>query len=560
LLLKIIKQRHLIRILPVLAVFLLGFLITIMVASAGRDTSSYYNLERAFDMEDIGVQHPAGLAYSPNDGVFLVVDKSNGAKDLTLITPHESLAGTISLPAAITAIDPLNMAFDAQTNYLYLLEQDTKELVQVQVNLQGQPEAASESIQRHDLESLGLGRVQGITVDPNSGQLYLLDGDQSRMVGLSPDVRQSFDGSLALEQGRVNQKGLRGLGDGKPQGIAHDPNSNHFYILSASNKKLVEVTETGQTVATYDLTALNLENPTGMAVAPSGDSTDDPSILNLYITDSGQTTGQVESGQNGKILELSFQEPFANPAPQAMLSTTRVNTIYNSAWSPPSPDTSGIKYIPTSGNMLYADSEVNEMMTIYAGANVFESTITGTLLYTATTDVSGFSDEPTGLGWNPFNGHLYVSDDTGTRGVYDVDLGNDGKLGTVDDGQICLIPTGGFGSNDPEGVAYGPGKLFVLDGVNDEVYTIEPGPDGVFNSQCGGANDDVVTSFDTFVFGAEDPEGIDYNAGSDTLFIVSASASMVFETTTTGAVVNTIDIGFLKRLASPLALAVRTRH
>ena len=161
-----------------------------MVASAGRDTSSYYNLERAFDMEDIGVQHPAGLAYSPNDGVFLVVDKSNGAKDLTLITPHESLAGTISLPAAITAIDPLNMAFDAQTNYLYLLEQDTKELVQVQVNLQGQPEAASESIQRHDLESLGLGRVQGITVDPNSGQLYLLDGDQSRMVGLSPDVRQ----------------------------------------------------------------------------------------------------------------------------------------------------------------------------------------------------------------------------------------------------------------------------------------------------------------------------------------------------------------------------------
>ena len=119
------------------------------------------------------------------------------------------------------------------------------------------------------------------------------------------------------DRGRVNQKGLRGLGDGKPQGIAHDPNSNHFYILSASNKKLVEVTKTGQTVPTYDLTALNLENPTGMAVAPSGDSTDDPSILNLYITDSGQTTGQVESDQNGKILELSFQEPVANPAPQA---------------------------------------------------------------------------------------------------------------------------------------------------------------------------------------------------------------------------------------------------
>ena len=197
------------RLLIFVGVLALGFLVTFIVTATGRD-SSYYYLERTFDMDDIGVKHPAGLAYSPTDDVLIVIDEADNGRDVALITRGERLTGAISLPDI--AVDPINMAFDAQTNSLFLLDQDTQELVQIQVNLKEQPGSASEVFKRFDLGSLGLSQVQGITLDPNSGQLYVLDGDLSRLVGLTPDAQQGFDGALALDQGRVSQRGLRGLG------------------------------------------------------------------------------------------------------------------------------------------------------------------------------------------------------------------------------------------------------------------------------------------------------------------------------------------------------------
>ena len=92
-----INKRRLIRLLPFIGVLLLGFSVTFIVTAAGRD-SSYYYLKRAFDMDDIGVKHPAGLAYSPTDNVFIVFDEADNGRDVALISPSEQLTGAISLP------------------------------------------------------------------------------------------------------------------------------------------------------------------------------------------------------------------------------------------------------------------------------------------------------------------------------------------------------------------------------------------------------------------------------------------------------------------------------
>src|SRR2546427_2840805 len=144
-----------------------------------------------------------------------------------------------------------------------------------------------------------------------------------------------------------------------------------------------------------------------------------------------------------------------------------VQTIDTSLWtlpdgSPaPSPDPAGITVLP-NGHLLISDSEVEEFTHPYFhGFNLYEALTSGTLLATANT--LAFTKEPTGVAFNPRNsrGHpsLFFSDDDKLR-VFEVDLGSDGLYGTADD-TVTSFSTSAFGDNDPEGVAFGQGKLFV---------------------------------------------------------------------------------------------------
>jgi hypothetical protein len=221
----------------------------------------------------------------------------------------------------------------------------------------------------------------------------------------------------------------------------------------------------------------------------------------------------------------------------ASFISTLVNTINTWQWSPPSPDPAAVVYIPGSDTLLVSDSEVDEMA-IYAGANLFMATRSGALVDTGTTFPS-LSDEPTGMAYNPTNGDLFISDD-GPKRVFVIRAGADGRFGTADDPLVSQLSTLAFNSADPEGLAFdssGEGVLYIADGVNREIYIVIPGSNGLFDGV-----DDVVTSFDTARLGLQDPEGIAFNPDSGHLYIVGTTANTLFEVSTEGNLVQTIDI------------------
>src|SRR5690606_22683214 len=211
-------------------------------------------------------------------------------------------------------------------------------------------------------------------------------------------------------------------------------------------KAIYELTQRGEIVAIRELADVTLRNPQGMVFAPSGDLTDDPSLLNLYTADSGLTSSQsvlpasleirdVAASHPGHIVEITFEDPdqLAATNDEAVL----IRTFETSLFDPPSPDPSGIAFLPNSGTLLISDGEVNEMP-IYEGFNLFESTLSGSLADTYST--TSFSDEPTGVDINPLNGHLFIGDDTGTRAIYELDPGPDGLINTADD-SVTMIRT-----------------------------------------------------------------------------------------------------------------------
>lgn len=248
------------------------------------------------------------------------------------------------------------------------------------------------------------------------------------------------------------------------------------------------------------------------------------------------------------IVMASGASRSASAAPlRANLTANLIQTIDTSIWSKPSPDPSGITYWPGRDTLLVSDGEVEEMPNLFQGDNLFESSRTGSLVNSYST--TAFSEEPTGIEIeiNSANGHFFISDDSKQK-IFEVDLGADRRYGTSDD-VITSFSTTAFGNRDPEGLAFGGGKLFITDGAAAEMYVLTPGNNGRFDGVAPGG-DDQVTHFDTGVLGQPDPEGVDYNPATNTIYIVSNDRNAaVVETTTTGSLVNSIDITVLDVVA-----------
>ncbi len=527
---------------------------------------------RAFDADSIGTLNPVGLAFSPVANEFLVLEavSSGGTpsakSDFIRIAPGEERRGFVSVAASIN--DPINMTFDSKFQRLLFLRSAHSNLFELAVDSQGLLLAGT--LKPHNANKLGIQDPQGMVTDPANGDLFILNGTGPQLLHIVPDAQGGFADAV------VTEVDLGHTGLVSPRGLALDPTSGHLYILNSVLQELFEVTKTGQVVAIHTLTGtdLNINNPQGMVFAPSGDTTDDPAKLNLYLADSAQTGNlsgmqsenvdavgaeqTVESAEaleavqtatdSGQLVELAFAPVVAAVA--ADTTANWVQTIDTFSWSPPSPDPSGVAFIPAFNTLLVSDGEVNEMP-IYSGINVFESTLSGTFIPSGSFTTLDFgNNEPTGISIDPTTEHLFISRDTPPKEVFEIDPGTDHEYNTIDD-TVTSVVTADFGSTDPEGVTFatGLGVLFIADGLNNEVYQLGPGPNGVFDGTNSPGDDQVIGQFDTASLGMDDPEGIVYNPTSGNLYLGGKTSNIgsrnfdtLLEVSSSGSLIQTIDV------------------
>jgi uncharacterized protein YjiK len=231
-----------------------------------------------------------------------------------------------------------------------------------------------------------------------------------------------------------------------------------------------------------------------------------------------------------------------------------VNTIDTSRWDPPSPDPAGLAYLPHTGHLFVVDSEVNEIPKHFRGFNMFETTTRGDLVRAMS--ATSYTNEPTGIAFAADRFDIFISDDDRTR-INQIDPGPDRIFGTADD-TVGWFSTKAFGCSDPEGVAYGAGRLFITDGVGAEVFVVSPGPNGLFDGVAP-TGDDQVSQFDTASLGVRDPEGIEYSPSTGSLYVIGTYKELI-ETTTEGVLLRTIDLYTIPAVAtSDIALAPGSR-
>ncbi|MAT97536.1 MAG: hypothetical protein CL608_10375 [Anaerolineaceae bacterium] len=499
---------------------------------------------RTFDNDDLGLINPAGLVFSTRSNLFHVIEADNlrppltENSDIVRIAPYAERMGTDRL--ATTIQNPTNVAFDDYRRRMLILKSAPDVLVTIEENAEGNLNPST--LLQQDISHFGLQDPQGVTVDPDNGRLFVLDAVGPQLIRIEPDSEGNF------ANGVVTRVDLQPTGLIAPQGIAYNPNNNSLFVLEPQAQQLVELTTTGQHLSTRTFVDFTLNGKQSMSFAPTSDVTDDPANLSLFIVSHDGELVDSPSGNGrttGQLVEISLLPQLDLVPGIPVDSVTLQNLTQTSGFSPPSPDPSGIAYLSGSNSLIISDGEVNEMPPYFTGDNLFESSLPGNLLNTYTT--VDFSNEPTGIAFNPANNFIYITDDTGDRGVFELNPGSDGLYNTVDD-VITYFDTGS--SSDPEGIAYGQGRLYVSDGENGELYTINLGTNGVLDPN------DTLTQFDTSVFGIEDPEGVEYDPDNGHLYLLSSNDEAIAEIETNGTLLRYLDITPLNSIkAAGLAYA-----
>lgn len=238
----------------------------------------------------------------------------------------------------------------------------------------------------------------------------------------------------------------------------------------------------------------------------------------------------------GLALSLIIPAPMASAAPTA----SYVRVIRTFAWGNPSPDPTGLAYLPSKRALVVVDAEVEETPH-FEGKNIWFARLRGGVIKAF--DTLSFSAEPTDVAIGGVGNAMYVSDDSMDR-VFWVRKGPDGAFGTGDD-VVSSFSTRLFGSHDPAGLAFGAKSLWVTDGDNEtskqRVYRIRRGPNKVFDGVAP-VGDDIVRSFSTEKLGLRRPSDVAYDPETGHLFIVSALDDFIAETTLRGSLVTSWDM------------------
>lgn len=282
---------------PLLLALCAGVLPAFNIAMAAPPSLKFI---RTIDTDDLfgedffiaGNPDLSGVGFPPKANTLVLLDQPAGRASVILAAPPKNITDTV-LRTPLVIPDSINTAFDSVSQRakgqgqfrLFLFDADLGELIAVKAGSRNVMD--SKNIRRFDAQKFGIGNPQGMTIDPTTGKLFVLDSAGPRIAAIQPKLRRNFTGAV------VTPISLGGL-TGKLRGIAFNPADSHLYILSTEQQALYKLSLDGELADTISLSGLKIDVPQGMVFAPSLDPTDHPSIFHLYLLSakglSGETT------------------------------------------------------------------------------------------------------------------------------------------------------------------------------------------------------------------------------------------------------------------------------
>ncbi|WP_407153952.1 Calx-beta domain-containing protein [Bradyrhizobium sp. STM 3557] len=346
-------------------------------------TSGTLNFAAGTSTQTVSVTINGDTVYEPNETFFVNLSGATNGGTITKSAGLGTIANDDTAPAgpAVVAVhdmtavasgigswDPSGLAYDPATKTLYLVDSEVDEVTPASpvnmwaLNLDGTLKPnGSFSLYGYTSEP------SGVAFDPSTGKMYITDDDV-----FTVSVANVANPSVKLAQFQTKP-----LGGDDPEDISVNPVNGHLYIANGSDiahPMIIETDNSGtQVISTIPLPAVikdpeaivydvahdvffvgienghdiwmvdhngnilndinifaDYRNPAnngsvnlkGLTLAPSSDPNDDPSVLNLYAADFGQS-----HVNDGRLFEISNPFFWNHPAP--VIATNNLTTVQN---------------------------------------------------------------------------------------------------------------------------------------------------------------------------------------------------------------------------------------
>ncbi|ANW00269.1 Calx-beta domain-containing protein [Bradyrhizobium icense] len=260
------------------------------------------NVVAITDMAALGSTDPSGIAYVPGQGLFVSdseVEESPFFRTTNLWTLQPD--GTVVASSSLLSFtdEPTGLAFDSSTGRLYISDDDQSRIFWV--------DPANPSVMLGEFDTLSLGVIdpEDVAVNPNNGHLFIANGTGNSSGGGplgNAIIETDSTGTQVFATIRLPAE----IKD--PEALAYDASQDLFYVGGGFSSKIWVVDRGGAIVQVIDvLGGYRNEINNGAAsikdleLAPSSDPNDDPSKLNLFVADYGQS-----HVSDGRMIEIDL--------------------------------------------------------------------------------------------------------------------------------------------------------------------------------------------------------------------------------------------------------------
>jgi hypothetical protein len=211
-------------------------------------------LYATYDLTVWGNREPTGIAWSPFDGRFYVTDDDRKRLERYSFAPDRG----------------------------FVLEDSVSTL------------ASAESYDPED-----------VTVDPDTGLIYVVDGRRKIVVYAYDESGGGFELRDVM---RLKALNAREFVPDDPEGIAFDRATGNLLLVSAPDLALCELTTAGIILAICELDASGTPfiSPQGMTFAPTSDPDDETWRVSLFIADGGVDNDDDRLERDGYVFEGSL--------------------------------------------------------------------------------------------------------------------------------------------------------------------------------------------------------------------------------------------------------------
>jgi len=262
---------------------------------------------------------PSGVAWWASKGRLIVVD---GEVEETMggithyagvntweVTTSGGLLHTSTTYPAFSS-EPTDVAADGST--VFFVDDNADEVFIVDVGGDGELGTADDTRASFDTRAFNSHDPEGLAF--GDGSLFVSDGNNNQVYRVDPGSNGLFDGT----DDQVSCFDTSVLGMRDPEGVTMDPVSGELYIISRTDREVAIATPSGVLTDLISLagvlpfTTAPPVNPAGVAIAPASN---DASRSDLYISDRAVDNNTDPNEVDGKVYEIRLDPPAGNVAP-----------------------------------------------------------------------------------------------------------------------------------------------------------------------------------------------------------------------------------------------------